>query len=164
MKEYNIRHQKSSPYHPQTNEQAKVTNQEIEAILTKTIHLHHRDWRNRLPEAIWEYQTTWKTTIGFTPFKILYGKATMLPIEFEHKTLRTTLKLNIDLPAAQREHLLHLNSLDEMHKSALECTKIIEKQRKQWHDSHIKSKKFQIGDWKLLYDSIFKDIPCKLQT
>ena len=49
----------------------------------------------------------------------------MLPIEFEHKTLRTALELNIELLAAQRERLLHLNSLDGMRKATLEHTEII---------------------------------------
>ena len=68
----------------------------------------------QLQEVVWAYRTTSKTTIGFTPFELLYGKVVMLPIEFEHKTLRTTLELDIELPIAKREHLLHLNSLDEM--------------------------------------------------
>ena len=143
MTQYNIRHQKSNPYHPQDNGQAKVTNQEIENILTKIVHLHQKDWNSRLPEAIWAYRTTWKTTTGFTPFELLYEKVAMLPIEFEYKTLRTTLELSIELLAAQRECLLDLNSLDEMRKAALENTKIIQKQRKQWHDSQINNKKFQ---------------------
>ena len=88
----------------------------------------------------------------------------MLPIEFEHKTLRTTLPSDIELLVAQRECLLHLNSLDEMHKATLEHTKLVQKQRKQWHDSHIINKQFQVGDWALLYDSRFKDMPGKLQT
>ena len=88
----------------------------------------------------------------------------MLPIEFEHKTLRTTLELNIELPTTQREHLLHLNSLDEMCKATLECIVIIQKKRKQWHHSHISNKQFQVGDWALLYDSKFEDMPSKLQT
>ena len=98
MKQYNIRHRKSSPYHPQTNGQAEVTNHELENILTKIVHLHCRDWTNRLQEVVWAYRTTWKTTTGFTPFELLYGKVAMLPIEFEHKTLRTTLELDIELP------------------------------------------------------------------
>ena len=102
--------------------------------------MHRRDWTSRLQEAVWAYKTTWKTTTGFTPFELLYGKVAMLPIEFEHKTLRAALALDIELPIAQREHLLHLNSLDEMWKTTLEHTKIIQKQRKQWHDSHIINK------------------------
>ena len=58
MKQYNIRHQKSSPYHPQANGQAEVTNRELENILRKIVHLHCRDWTNRLQEAIWAYRTT----------------------------------------------------------------------------------------------------------
>lgn len=164
MKEYSIRHRKSSPYHPQANGQAEVTNKEIEAILTKTVQIHRKDWSSRLTEAVWAYRTTWKTTTGFTPFELVYGKAAMLSIEFEHKTLRTTLELNISLPAAQEERLLHLNSLDEMRKTALERTEIIQQQRKKWHDAHISNKQFQVGDWALLYNSRFKENPGKLQT
>ena len=35
MKQYNIRHRKSSPYHPQANGQVEVTNHKFENILTK---------------------------------------------------------------------------------------------------------------------------------
>lgn len=134
MKEYSIRHEKSSPDHPQKNRQAKVTNREIEAILTKTVQLHRKDWSSRLTEAVWAYCSIWKTTTRFTPFELVYGKEGMLPIEFEHKTLHKTLELNINLPAAQSKRLLHLNSLDEMRISTLERTELIQNQRKRWHD------------------------------
>ena len=48
MKQYNIRHRRSSPYHPQANGQEKVTNRELENILTETVHLHRRDWTSQL--------------------------------------------------------------------------------------------------------------------
>lgn len=57
----------------------------------------------KLLEALWAYITTWKTTIGFTPFQLVYGKSAMMPMEFEHKTLRTTLELNLDLTTTQKE-------------------------------------------------------------
>lgn len=126
INDYQIRHRKSSPYHPQANRQTEVTNREIEAILTKTVQLHKKDWSSHLPEAIWAYRISWKTTTGFTHFELLYGKITMLPIEFEHKTLRTALELNIDIFDAQKERLLQLNALDEMRKAALQHTKIIQ--------------------------------------
>lgn len=141
-----------------------MTNREIEAILTKTMQLHHRDWSSWLTKVVWAYRTTWKNTIRFTPFELVYGKVVMLLVEFEHKTLCTSLELKINLPTAQSECLLHLNSLDEMQKSALERTELIYNQRKRWHDSHIKNKHFQVGDWAPLYDSRFKEIPGKLQT
>ena len=63
-----------------------------------------------------------------------------MPIEFEHKTLRTTLELDIALPVAQRDRILHLNELDEWRKLALHNIEIIQNQRKQWHDKFIKDR------------------------
>ena len=96
---------------------------------------------------------SWKSTTGFTPFELLYGKIVVMPIEFKHKTLQTTLELGITLPAAQHVHILHLNELDEWKKLALHNTKLIQNQRKQWHEKFIKDREFSVGDWALLYDS-----------
>ena len=146
MEEYKIRHRKYSPYHPQANGQFEVTNQELEHILTKIVALHKRDWAARLLEALWAYMTAWKSTTGFTPFELLYGTVAVMPIEFEHKTLRTTLELNIALHVVQKDRILHLNELDEWRKSALHNMEIIQSQRKQWHDKFIKDREFSVGD------------------
>eukprot|EP00253_Pinus_taeda_P023091 PITA_23091 len=62
MEEYKIKHRKSTPYHPQANGQVESTNKVLESITTKTVHLHRRDWAERLPEALWAYKTTWRNT------------------------------------------------------------------------------------------------------
>ena len=85
---------------------------------------------NQLPEALRAYKIAWKSTTGFMPFELLYGKIVVMPIEFEHKTLRTALALDIALPAAQQECILHLNELEEWCKSALHNTELIQSQRK----------------------------------
>ena len=86
VQQYKIKHQLSSPYHPQANGQVESTNKVLEAILTKTVEQHHKDWANRLPEAIWAYRTTWKNTTGYSPFELVYGRQVFLPIEFQIKT------------------------------------------------------------------------------
>ena len=96
--------------------------------MTKKVQIHKKDWSNILTEAAWAYRTTWKATTGFTSFELVYGKAVMMPIEFEHKTLQTTLELNITLLAAQDERILHLKSLYEMRKIALQRIEIIQQQ------------------------------------
>ena len=78
-----------------------MTNRELENILTKIVSLHRKDWAARLPEALWAYRTSWKSTTGFTPFELLYVKTAIMPTEFKHKNLRTTLELGITLPVAQ---------------------------------------------------------------
>ena len=134
----------------------EVTNRELEHILTKIVSLHQKDWATKLPKSLWAYITTWKSTTRFTPFQLLYGKTAVMPIEFEHKTLRTALELDITLPAAQQDRILHLNELDEWRKLALHNIELIHNQRKQWHDKFIKDREFSVGDWALLYDSRYQ--------
>jgi len=81
--QYNIKHQKSTPYHPQANGQVESTNKVIEAILTKVVHLHRKYWVENLPEALWAYRTTWRNTTRHTPYELVYGKKVLLPIEFQ---------------------------------------------------------------------------------
>jgi len=58
MEKYNIKHQNSTPYHPQANVQVESTNKILEVILTKTMHLHRKDWEEKLLEELWSYPTT----------------------------------------------------------------------------------------------------------
>ena len=91
----------------------EVTNRALEGILTKVVSSSRKDWADRLVEATWAYNTTWKTTTGFTPYELVYGKRDLLSIEFEYNTLRMAAQLDLDLIHAQQERLLQLNGLDE---------------------------------------------------
>lgn len=123
---YQITHKKASPYHPQTSGQLEVTNREIERILTKIIASHRKDWAVRLPEVVWAYNITWKSTTGLSSYELVYGKKPLLPIEFEIQTLRTALEVEIDLSEAQKERLMKLNALDEQRMEALQQIEIIQ--------------------------------------
>jgi transposase InsO family protein len=74
IEQYQIKHRKYTPYHPQANGQVESTNKFIESILTQTVQLHHKDWAYRLLEALWAYRITWRNTIGHTPYELVYGK------------------------------------------------------------------------------------------
>jgi hypothetical protein len=77
------------------------TNKVIEAILTKIVQLHHKDWVDQLPEALWAYKKSWRNTIGHTLYELVYVKKVFLPIEFQVKTFRTAMQLGMDLDEAQ---------------------------------------------------------------
>ena len=70
-------------------------------------------WADILVEATWAYNTTWKTTTGFTPYELVYGKKALLSVEFEFNTLRMAAELYLDLSNSQKDSLLQLNGLDE---------------------------------------------------
>lgn len=71
----------------------------------------------------------------------------MILIEFQIHTYKMAANLGIDLNQAQKERIVKSNQLDEMRQQAEERTILMQKQRKQWHDSHIKMKEFKEGDW-----------------
>ena len=79
------------------------TNKVLETILTKIVQLHHRYWDDRLPEAWWAYCTTWRNTIGHTPYDLVYGKQVLLPIEFQVRTFRIAAQLGLDIDEAQKQ-------------------------------------------------------------
>ena len=82
--QHKIKHRTSTPYHPQDNGKVEVTNRVLEGILTKVVNSNRKDCVDRLVEATWAYNTTWKTTTGFTPYKLVYGEKVLLSIEFEY--------------------------------------------------------------------------------
>jgi transposase InsO family protein len=112
---YLIKQNKSSPYHPQANGQVESTNRVLEGILTKIVQLHKKDWPDRLSKALWDYRTTWRSTTSFSPYELVYGKQVLLPIQFQIKTFQMVLELGMDLTEAQKEIIVQLNELDEMH-------------------------------------------------
>ena len=75
----------------------------MEAILTNTIQLHHKDWVNRLSEALWAYRITWRNITIHTPYELVYVKQVLLPIEFQVKTFRMAMQLGMDLEEAHKK-------------------------------------------------------------
>lgn len=90
------------------------------------MHLHRRDWAEKLLEALWAYHTTWRNTTGHTPYELVYGKQVLFPIEFQVKTLKTIVKLGLGLSEAQKQRIKQLNELDEIRQDAIQRTNLVQ--------------------------------------
>nr|GEW72983.1 reverse transcriptase domain-containing protein [Tanacetum cinerariifolium] len=75
----------SNPVSPQTSGQVEVSNRGLKRILERTVGENRASWSKKLDDALWAFRTAYKTPIGCTPYKLVYGKACHLPIELEHK-------------------------------------------------------------------------------
>ena len=68
-----IIHNKSAPYHLQANGQAESTNKILKSVLTKIVSTTKTDWELKLRSAVWAYRVAFKTSIGTTPFNMVFG-------------------------------------------------------------------------------------------
>ena len=75
-----ITHKYTTPYYPQCNGLNERFNGELVHILTKVTEHHGKNWDMEVPSALWAYQTSVKTSTGFTPFCLAYGKEALLPL------------------------------------------------------------------------------------
>nr|GEZ36825.1 reverse transcriptase domain-containing protein [Tanacetum cinerariifolium] len=84
MLKYGVTYHLATPYHPQTSGQLEVSNRGLKRILERTVGENRASWSDKLDDALWAFRTAYKTPIGCTPYKLVYGKACHLPIELEH--------------------------------------------------------------------------------
>ena len=69
-------------------------NKNIKRILRKMIETS-RDWSEKLSFALWAYRTFFRTSIGATPYSLVYGMEAVLPVEIETGSLTVSLEQQI---------------------------------------------------------------------
>ena len=164
LAKYGVKHKVATLYHPQTNGQVDLANKEIKTILMKVVSSNIKDLSLKLLDSLWAYRTTYKTILGMSPYRLVYGKACHLPVEIESKAWWAVKKLNLDMGRAGPKRLLDINELKELRNDAHLNSKIAKDRLKKWHDQLIARKNFKQGDQVLLYDSKIHLFPSKLKS
>nr|GEX34920.1 reverse transcriptase domain-containing protein [Tanacetum cinerariifolium] len=97
MLKYGVTHRLSTAYHPQTSGQVEVSNRGLKRILERTMGENRASWSDKLDDALWAFCIAYKTPIGCTSYKLVYGKECHLLVELEHKAYWALKHANFNL-------------------------------------------------------------------
>ena len=78
----------SSVARPQANGQIEAVNMAIKQNLKMKLKNLKGKWADDLPDVLWAYKTTARSTTGETPFSPAYGYEAMVPVELGAGSLR----------------------------------------------------------------------------
>nr|GEX76277.1 reverse transcriptase domain-containing protein [Tanacetum cinerariifolium] len=113
----------------------------IKRILERSVGYNPKYWSEKLNDALWVFRTVYKTPTGYTPFRIVYGKACYLPVEIKHKAHWVLKQCNMDLILASEIRLMQLNELAELRDGAYKNNRIYKERAKKWHGSRLRGDK-----------------------
>jgi hypothetical protein len=78
----------SSPHYAQANGQAESSNKVLIRLIKKKIADQPKRWHEVLSEALWAHRVSRHGATKVTPFELVYGQETVLPIEVNLQACR----------------------------------------------------------------------------
>jgi hypothetical protein len=122
----------------------------LKTILHKIVSRRKSNWHIILYSTLWAYRTSFNTSTIFSPFHLVHGVESILPIECEIPFLRLAIVLLPDTFDLE-QHLVHLKSLDEQCRDAFMAIKANKIHVKVQYDNSICPQQYTKGDL-VLYD------------
>ena len=102
---YGVPKLRTSPYHAQTNGQVECMNQTIIRMIGKLEEDKKACWSKHLPELLLAYNATRSAVTGYSPYYLLFGRRSRIPVDYLFPTLRDSphqTKMEVSVAAMQK--------------------------------------------------------------
>ena len=102
---YGVQKLRTLPYHAQTNGQVERMNQMIIRMIGKLEEDKKACWSEHLPELLLAYNATHSTVTGYSPYYLLFGRRSGIPVDYLFPTLRDLshqTKMEVSVAAMQK--------------------------------------------------------------
>ena len=156
-----IRPSKTTPYHPMGDGQVERFNRTIINMLKSLSGVAKADWRKHLPKLAFAYNSTSNKSTGFSPFYLMFGRDSRLPIDF----------LFPDVEVGGLRKRADRQFLDEWGKSMKEAMEVARKNirksseySKKNYDKKAKAVEIKVGDMVLMRNKREKTEARKLRS
>ena len=124
---------RTTPHHPQGDGQVERLDKSLVKILSKLISDHRRDWADFVPEAVLAYNTSVHESTGFTPYRLMFGREAILPLDallrFETTPSEGSAQTYPDYVVEQKQQL------EETEQIVRENLKRAQKSQKAYYDT-----------------------------
>ncbi|XP_070006958.1 uncharacterized protein [Nicotiana sylvestris] len=110
--QFKITHRNSTPYCPKANRAVEAANKNIKKILRKMVE-GSRQWHEKLQYSLLDYRTTVRTSVGATPYSLVYGTKAVIPAKVKISSLRIVAEAEIDDKEWVKTRLEQLSLIDE---------------------------------------------------
>ena len=140
---FNIKHNFTSPYMPQSNGKTENFNKFLKASIRKLCQDDKQGWDQVLSQILMAYRCCPHSSTGESPFFLLYNRDPVLPV---HKLIKPTLPYRGNNDIGYR--------IEQSQIALTTAAKNLEKKRaiqKKPHEHRPSEHKFKVGDLVLLY-------------
>ena len=124
---FQITHNFSTPYHPQTNGLVERFNRTLCESLAK-LSINTNEWDKYISPVLFAYRTSKQSTTKITPFYLTYGREAKLPID--------DLSENVEQIEQRIQNLLDI--LLHERESAIKRIEVQQFKQKQRYDQHVR--------------------------
>lgn len=104
-----------------------------------------------MPRVLWTYRTSQRTGTKATPFELVYGQATVLPVEINVQSQRIARHYDSNIQFEEAMYL-YIDGLEEYRIDALNHMQAQKKRIERSYNKRVKEKSFAVGDlvWKTI--------------